>query len=137
MERKFLSDSEAAKEHRALTSSVALQIFQAAMASSNADVTFLRNAWAILVSYVFFERGEAGISLLLDNVTVTHQSIDIAFALRKKRQRVAHPLSYRRSSRYSESLIDLVLHYDALRHGNGSKSRFYWALPGTRLSTSA
>ena len=107
------------------------------MAAPSLNRQFIRNATAVLVSYVFFERGGAGAALRMDNIQVSAESIDLAIALRKNRSRVAHTLSYARLSPDKPSLIDLVLRYDRYRRSARSTSRYYWAIPGQRLTPSS
>lgn len=137
MDRKALENPELSKERRAFSSSVARSILRAAVSTADTDLELLRSASAVLISYVFFERGEAGAALLLSNITVHQDSIDIAIALRKNRSRVAHTLSYVRNPAFSDSLIDLLLRYDRVRRSSSSASKFYWSLPGTRHYPSA
>lgn len=137
LNRKALEDPGILKERRALPSTVARRICNAALEAADTELKFIRAAAAILVSYVFFERGEAGSALLMDNISVTHSSLDIAVALRKGKSRVAHTLSYRRNPHYQQSVIDLVLKYDRLRRSTTSRSNYYWALPGSRHTPSA
>ena len=123
LDRRAAADLEAHRERRALPTTVARKIFDTAMAAPSLNRQFIRNATAVLVSYVFFERGEAGAALRMDNIQVSAKSIDLAIALRKNRSRVAHTLSYARLSPDKPSLINLVLRYDRYRKSARSTSR--------------
>ena len=135
--RKTLLDPALSKERRAFPSTVARQIFRAAMSAASSDLKFIRNATAVLVNLVFFCRGEAGASLLMENIAVSEESVLVAIALRKNQSRVAHTLAYSRNSDFETSLIDLVRRYDSMRRSNRSASKYYWILPGEKHSTSA
>lgn len=90
----------------------------------------MRAASAVLVSYVYFERGKAGASLLLSNIRIWTDTINIAIALTNGRSCVDHTLSNMRNEAYSDSLIDLLLRYDRICRCNGSTSRNYRAIRG-------
>ena len=107
------------------------------MLAPDSDTVLIRNASAVVLGFCFFERGEAGVSLLLSNIAVTSRSIDVAIQLRKGASHVSHTLSYTRNSSFDASPIDLILRYDRQRRRTSSSSRYYWSLPGTRLSTTA
>lgn len=136
-DRKLLANPDGAKERRALPSSIARRIFQLGLSLPDSEIELIRSCTAILTSMVFFERGEAGISLRLTNIRVTPQAIDIAVVLRKNQLRVPHTLSYQRNTAFPDSLIDLALRYDSLRRSLNSTSQYYWALPRLRLTPTA
>ena len=70
LDRKELLDPDSKKGRRALPSTVARSIFNASMEAQDSDIGFIRSATAVLVSFDFFERGEAGSALLLENIHV-------------------------------------------------------------------
>ena len=136
-DRKALADPTVTKERRALPSSVARKILDAALAAADGEIEFIRNASAVLVNLIFFARGEAGASLLPENIKVVKNSISLAIALRKNQSRVAHTLEYERNTDFGTSVIDLLLRYDRIRRSYRSGSKYYWALPGKRHDSSA
>lgn len=136
-DRKALEDPDKNKERRAFPISITRKIFNRNMDADDSNVTFIRAATAILISYVFFKRGEAGSALGMENNTVTPAKSDLAVALRKAKTSVAHTLSYTRSQDFSDSVIDLVLKYDRIRRSATTQSTYYWALAGYRHTPSA
>ena len=136
-DRKVLLDPELAKERRALPATVARRILDAALDTPLSEMVFIRNATAVMVNLVFFSRGEAGASLLTENISVSANSIDLAIALRKNQSRVAHTLKYQRNPSFSTSVIDLVRRYNTVRRSAQAKSKYYCALPGQRHDFSA
>lgn len=64
-DRKLVTNPAGKLERQALPSSVSGKIFAAAILSSDSGLEFLHNDSAVLVSYVFFECGEACIFLQL------------------------------------------------------------------------
>lgn len=119
----MLHDPKTLKERRALPSYVARQVLKAAILTPDTDLVFLRNATAVLINYVFFERDEAGASLLLNNIEATPDAIHVAIELRKNQSRVTNTLSYPHSPRFSDSLVDLALCHDSLRRAAHSATK--------------
>lgn len=77
-----LENQEISKGRSTLPRSVARSILRTAFGKPDTDIKFLRAMLAVLVSYVFFVRGEAGALLLLPNFRIWPDTIDIAIALR-------------------------------------------------------
>lgn len=135
--RKATIDPTTLHERRGLPASIARSIFDAALHSPPTAVEFVRNAAAVITSYMFFERGEASSALELDNIRVTPSSVQVAITLRKAQGPVAHTLSYNRLGENHASPIDLLVRYDTWRRSAATSSKYFWALPGHRLRPAA
>lgn len=71
-----------------------------------------------MVCKVFFARGEAGASLLLDNIELTKNNIQLEIALRNRRTCVAHTLTNPRIADFNTSVNDMVAKYDRLHRAS-------------------
>lgn len=70
-----------ASERRALPSSLVRQSFTAVLDIIN--TVLLQNETSVLFSYTFFEKSESGVSLAVSNISVSHDSVNIAMKLLK------------------------------------------------------
>lgn len=135
--KKKKRNPELLKERRALPSSEACSILRSTVNTPDTEIKFWRAASAVLVSYVFFEHGEAGASLLLPNIWIRTGAIDIAIALIKCGSGMAQTLLYMQHKAYSDSLIDVLLRYDRIRRSNRLTSRYYWSFLGLCFTPTA
>lgn len=125
MERKAPENPELSKDRRSLPGTVESSIVRAAVSTASDNLELLGLSCTVLTSYVLFERGEAGASLFLSNISVSQKYIYISIALRNNRSRVAHTLPYAPNPAFSDSLINMLLVYDRFRLSISSTSKFY------------
>jgi hypothetical protein len=128
--RRATSTPTSGEERCGIPAPIMKRICEAALAAPFAQLRFIRAAAAICVSFMFFERGEAGASLSPQHIKVTPQAVHLAIPLRKNGPLLTpHTLTYRRTDPAAPSPIDLITRYDIIRRGSNSRSNFYWSLP--------
>ncbi len=128
--RRAQSDPTSGKERCGIPATVMKRIADAALIAPISEIKFIRAASAVVVSYMFLERGEAGASLMMNNIRVTPTTVHLAIPLRKAGPLLTpHTLTYTRWARDQASPIDLVQRYDVIRRNSATRSTFYWSLP--------
>jgi hypothetical protein len=124
------SDPSSGAERCGIPAVIMKRISDTALTAPITDIRFIRAATAIIVSYIFFERGEAGAGLTMDNIRVSPTAIHLAIPLRKAGPILTlHTLTYTRPQRNQPSPTDLIQRYYSLRRNCAIQSQFYWSLP--------
>jgi hypothetical protein len=128
--RRAKSDQSSGAERCGIPAVIMNIISDTALTAPITDIRFIRAATAITVSYIFFERGEGGAGLTMDNIRVSPTAINLAVPLRKAGPILTpHTLTYTLPQRNQPIPADFIQRYDSLRRYCATRRQFYWSLP--------